>query len=516
MFTGTLKPYQVDAVAKMVKQKRILVAYEMGLGKTPMTIAAIEELNVEGPTLVLCLASLKYQWQKEIAKFTNKTALVIDGTPKQRAAQYAKVGQHAYTIMNYEQVVNDWETVKKIPFVAIVCDEATAIKGFRAKRAKRVKDLAKHTPIKFALTGTPIENGKPEEIFSIMQFVDSGVLGRFDLFDKTFIVRNHWGGVERYRNLDLLHRTLVKSTVRKSQKDDDVKPYLPNAIYREPILVSLDSKSQKLYELISADLMQLLVDAREFFGTSFNLAAHYGHFAPDDPMNEMRGQIMSRITAMRMLCSNPRLLKASSAMYEAQAGGSAYIYSLKAHLDNLTKTPKLDATLKYLKDHLEIDETYKAVVFSSYLGSVHELALALKDSDIGALEYTGRMGAQEKENAKVRFQQDQDIRVLISSDAGGYGVDLPQANLLVNYDQPWSAGLSVQRNGRINRASSTWPSITIQDMLIKDSIEQRQYDMLKQKGNVAGAVLDGLNINAKGGVDLTVGSLIDFLTDKLI
>ena len=516
MFTGTLKPYQVDAVTKMVKQKRILVAYEMGLGKTPMTIAAIEDLNVEGPTLVLCLASLKYQWQKEIAKFTDKTALVIDGTPKQRAAQYAKVGQHAYTIMNYEQVVNDWETVKRIPFAAIVCDEATAIKGFRAKRAKRVKDLAKNTPIKFALTGTPIENGKPEEIFSIMQFVDSGVLGRFDLFDKTFIVRNHWGGVERYRNLDLLHRTLVQSTVRKSQKDDDVKPYLPNAIYREPILVSLDSKSQKLYDLISADLMQLLIDAKESFGTSFNLAAHYGHFAPDDPMNEMRGQIMSRITAMRMLCSNPRLLKASSAMYEAQAGGSAYIHSLKAHLDNLTKTPKLDATLKYLKDHLEIDETYKAVVFSSYLGSVHEIALALRDSEIGALEYTGRMGAQEKENAKVRFQKEEDIRVLISSDAGGYGVDLPQANLLVNYDQPWSAGLSVQRNGRINRASSTWPSITIQDMLIKDSIEQRQYDMLKQKGNVAGAVLDGLNINAKGGVDLTVGSLIDFLTDKLI
>ena len=312
MFTGTLKPYQVDAVTKMVKQKRILVAYEMGLGKTPMTIAAIEELRstteFEGPTLVLCLASLKYQWQKEVAKFTTRTALVIDGTPKQRAEQYKQIGKHGYTIMNYEQVVNDWETVKKIPFAAIVCDEATAIKGFRAKRAKRVKDLAKNTPIKFALTGTPIENGKPEEIFSIMQFVDSGVLGRFDLFDKTFIVRNHWGGVERYRNLDLLHRTLVQSTVRKSQKDDDVKPYLPSAIYREPILVSLDSKSQKLYDLISADLMQLLIDAKESFGTSFNLAAHYGHFAPDDPMNEMRGQIMSRITAMRMLCSNPRLL----------------------------------------------------------------------------------------------------------------------------------------------------------------------------------------------------------------
>jgi superfamily II DNA/RNA helicase len=126
------------------------------------------------------------------------------------------------------------------------------------------------------------------------------------------------------------------------------------------------------------------------------------------------------------------------------------------------------------------------------------------------------MNAKQKEDAKVKFQLEAGCRVLVSSDARGYGVDLPQANLLVNYDQPWSAGLAVQRNGRINRASSTWGTITIQDILVKDSIEQRQYDMLKQKGNVAGAILDGVNINDKGGVDLTVGSLLDFLTNKLI
>jgi superfamily II DNA or RNA helicase len=126
------------------------------------------------------------------------------------------------------------------------------------------------------------------------------------------------------------------------------------------------------------------------------------------------------------------------------------------------------------------------------------------------------MNAKQKEEAKVNFQGRPDIRVLVSSDAGGYGVDLPQANLLVNYDQPWSSGLAVQRNGRINRTSSEWPTITIQDILVLDSIEQRQYDMLKQKSNIAGAILDGENINSKGGVDLTVGTLIDFISNKLI
>jgi hypothetical protein len=77
-----------------------------------------------------------------------------------------------------------------------------------------------------------------------------------------------------------------------------------------------------------------------------------------------------------------------------------------------------------------------------------------------------------------------------------------------------SAGLAVQRNGRINRTSSEWSTITIQDILIKDSIEQRQFDMLQQKKSVANAVIDGEGINSSGGVDLTVGSLINFLSSK--
>lgn len=523
MFKGTLKPYQVEAVDKMVDQKHILVAYEMGLGKTPMTIAAIENLRqlqqVKGTTLVLCLASLKYQWQKEIEKFSDSTAVVIDGTPKQRAEQYAESASYNYVIMNYEQVLNDWDTLRTFTFDAIICDEATAIKGFRAKRAKKVKELSKSIPVRYALTGTPIENGRPEEIFSIMQFVDRDVLGRFDLFDKTFIVRNHFGGVQRYRNLPILNEKLTEHTVRKSQNDEDVKPYLPDATYRLPIQVALDIKTKKLYNYIARDLQAVLTEASQLFGSNFNVAAHYGQgYNADDPANELRGQVMSRITALRMLCSHPELLTDSFTNFDNQTGkGSAYIHQLgeAGLLADLSKTPKLDAAISYLTEHLDIDESYKAVVFSSYLGSVDHLVKRLADKGITALPYTGEMNAKEKEASKVRFQTEPKVRVLVSSDAGGYGVDLPQANLLMNYDQPWSAGLLVQRNGRINRTSSEWASITIQDILVKDSIEQRQYDMLNQKKSVAGAVLDGVNINDKGGVDLTVGSLIEFLSTTI-
>lgn len=522
MFNGTLKPYQVDAVNKMVEQKSILVAYEMGLGKTPMTIAAIEELRSQGKmtrtVLVLCLASLKYQWQKEITKFSDSSSLVIDGTKSQREKLYSQAVDHDYVIMNYEQVVNDWDIVKAFELDAIICDEATAIKGFRAKRAKKVKELAKKVPVRFALTGTPIENGKPEEIYSIMQFVDSKVLGRFDLFDQTFIVRNHFGGVQRYRNLPVLHNKLMEYTVRKAQHDEDVKPYLPEAIYREPVLVKLDAGAQKLYNYVSADLQALLADARETFGSNFNLAAHYGQsYDPGDPANELRGEVMSRIGALRMLCSSPQVLMSSYNNFDKHTGkGSAYVHSLGDLLHGISKTPKLDSLISYLEDHLDIDDSYKAVVFASYLDSVSEIVDRLNAKGYGAVAYTGEMNAVKKEDAKVKFQTRAHIRVLVSSDAGGYGVDLPQANLLINYDQPWSSGLAVQRNGRINRTSSEWPSITIQDILVKDSIEQRQHDMLKQKSNIAGAILDGSGINAKGGVDLTVGSLLDFLSNKII
>lgn len=521
MFKGTLKPYQVEAVEKMVNQKAILVAYEMGLGKTPMTIAAVENLReageIQDTILVLCLASLKYQWQKEIAKFSDSKSIVIDGSAKQRHAQYEDSHNYHYVIMNYEQVVNDWDIIKGGTFGAIVCDEATAIKGFKAKRAKKVKELAKSIPVRFALTGTPIENGRPEEIFSIMQFVDSKILGRFDIFDKTFIVRNHFGGVQRYRNLPILNKTLLSNTVRKSQKDEDVAPFLPDAVYREPILVKLDSGGQKLYNYIAKDLQNVLAEASEMFGSNFNLAAHYGQtYDPGDPANELRGEIMSRIGALRMLCSSPMVLTKSYDNFDKQTGkGSAYIHSLGDLLHGISKTPKLDSAITYLGEHLDIDDSYKAVVFASYLDSVQEIVDRLNAKGYGAVAYTGEMNAVKKEDAKVKFQTRPHIRVLVSSDAGGYGVDLPQANLLLNYDQPWSSGLAVQRNGRINRTSSEWTTITIQDILIKDSIEQRQWDMLKQKGNVAGAILDGSNINSKGGVDLTVGSLIDFLSNKL-
>lgn len=520
-FTGTLLPYQVEAVDRMCEQGSMLVAYDLGLGKTVLTIAAIERLmdenKIHEPGLVICLSSLKYQWANSITKFSDSNSLVIDGTPKQRQAQYEKAmdwenSKVDYIIMNYEQVVNDWAFINRLPRGFVVLDEATAIKSFRSKRAKQVKRLA-NAPFKFALTGTPIENGKPEELYSIMQFVDQKVLGRFDIFDSTFIVRNTWGGVDRYRNLPTLHTKMKEASVRKSQKDPDVAPYLPDSIHKEPILVYFDRKSAKLYKKIVDDLIQELDNAKELFSGSFNMLTHYGYAnKTESRADQMRGSIMSKVGCLKMLCSHPDLIKLSAKKFqELGDAGSEYAYSLQLEglLDGVNASPKLEGLIEYVQDFLAQRPDNKVVIFATYIDMVEMIKDRL-GVDI-CRTYTGQLDAKSKEDNKVEFNTNPDVRVLISSDAGGYGVDLPAANLLVNYDMPWSSGLATQRNGRIKRASSTWETIVIQDFLVSGSIEVRQHEALQQKNSIANAVMDGEGIDDKGGVDLTLGTLKSFI-----
>ena len=520
-FTGMLFPYQQEAVDKMIARQQVLVAYDLGLGKTVLTIAALEHLRSKGeytqPVIVVCLSSLKYQWCKEINKFSDSSALVIDGNRRQRDVQYDEFEKNPsdYLIVNYEQVVNDWKYLSQCEFGALVMDEATAIKSFRSKRTKRVKELSKHIPIRFGLTGTPIENGKPEELFSILQSIDPDLLGRFDLFDNTFIVRNAFGGVDRYRNLPTLASRLGEATVRKSQTDPDVAPFLPDTIHRDPIMVPLDRNAARIYRMIATQLQDDLADAQGLFTKSFNVEAHYGHGSlfHGGADSEM-GQIMSKVTALKMLCDDPELIAASAAKYDPYVAnqGSKYLYDLLGDesvvaILKKSKNTKLEVLKVVVSDHLNADDN-KLVIFCSYI----DLAQTIQQA-VGGVVYTGQMSAKDKEAAKVRFQTEPSVRILVSTDAGGYGVDLPEANLLINYDLPWSAGLATQRNGRIRRASSKWPSIVIQDILSSDTIEERQHALLHQKNAVASAIIDGEGINEAGGVDLTVGALVQFLKE---
>lgn len=509
-FTGTLYPFQQEASERMVERGQMLLAMVMGAGKTPTTLSTIEKLFDEDEISKVCVvvpSSLKYQWLREISKFTTSKAIVIDGTPKQREKLWRLSIGCQYVIVNPESLIKDvvhWESLR---FNAIVIDEATIIKSFTSKRSKLLKKLGAKCHYRFALTGQPIEN-KPEELFSIMQFVDSSVLGKFDVFDRTFIVRDHFGKPTRYRNLKQLNESMSEAMVRKTR--EDIKDQLPEVI-TQVIPVQFDATCAAVYKRISQDLLNEIQKAISQHGRSFDLWAHY-HGGQG---NEAQGQIMSRLTVLRMLCDNPQLVVESAKAFDDPTKhdeGSSYASKIVSEkwIPASYKTPKLDAVVSYIEDVLNEDPTNKVVLFSFFKKNLRLVQEATKGLT-GSVLFMGGMDASKRDIAKQKFQTDPDVRLFLSSDAGGYGVDLPQANYLISYDLPWSAGKLDQREARIIRLSSIHPHVTITSFVMKGSIEERQYEMLQQKREINKAFIDK-GYDSQGRFELNLGTLSEFLS----
>ena len=530
MLTVDLHPYQEAAVDRAVERGSLLIAYTMGLGKTLVALATIEELIAAGEvkqSLLVVPAGLKWQWAESISRFTDvasrrvqlrkgvyhwvpeqSACVVVDGSPDKRRQAYQQALQERpeFVIVSYEQVRNDFRWIRRIKPDCIVLDEASAIKGFTAKRTKFTKKL--DAPFRYALTGTPVEN-RPEELYSIMQWVDPHVLGRFDLFDRSFIVRNDWGAVKKYKNLQVLHKKIGTAMVRKTRTDPDVARYLPQ-VQESVKQVSLHPKLRKLYKRISDDLQTALADAN--MTQSFDLTQYYAGTLQNQ-LGSAAGDIMARTGALLMLCDHPRLLVDSAMRYVAGNGGSLYAHYLyeQGLIDPELPSTKLDAIVADVTDILQAEPDSKVILFSFYKDMVAELADQFMGT--GLVIYTGDMSVKAKAAARVEFQTDPDVRLFISSDAGGYGVDLPQANYLINVDLAWSAGKMDQRNGRHVRVGSKHEHVYILNYLIENSIEERTYEMLALKRQVASATLDGIGADSKGVIENDVGSLTSYLAD---
>jgi SNF2 family DNA or RNA helicase len=536
--------YQEEAVDRAVERGSLLIAYEMGLGKTVIALAAIEELLALGSVetaVIVVPANLKYQWAKSIAKLTDvptrtvtvredglkqeitvpteEYCILIDGDAKKRAGLYAKVKTHRpdYVILGYENVVNDWQYVRRIRPECIVLDECTAIKTFRAQRTRKIKRLT--APYRFGMTGTPVENGKPEELFSIMQWVDGEVLGRFDLFDRTYIVRNKFGGVQNYRNLPVLHAKLAGVMVRKTRLDEDVRPFLPE-VQESVIPVSMDPKTKKAYKTISADLLAEL-RALGPNTSDFDLFAHYhGGETPNE--NSQQGKIMSRMQALDMLLNHPDLIIQSGQQYEESQEarsrgaekktwpGSKYAYEVwqSGILDDVTTSPKLDAVALAIEDILAVPGN-KVIVFSVNPDMLDLIGDRLPEGSF--VTYTGRMSSAAKAYAAQRFESDEQCRVFLSSHAGAFGTDLYMANYLINYDLAWSAGKQDQINARHNRASSEFEDIYILNAITSGTTEPRKLAMLAHKRRVGSAITDGRGADEKGRIENDVMTLTQCL-----
>jgi SNF2 family DNA or RNA helicase len=538
MFVGLLHPYQADDVDRIVDRGSMLAAYGMGTGKTVMAIAAAEML-MDTDRHITCMvvvpAALKWQWAERIAQFTDVDTkhrkvgkahivvpadhhcTVIDGTPQQKRKQFDYIQQHQpdYVVTAYENLVHDWTDVRKIKAGIVVADEASLIKTFNAERTRKIKRIKSDHRI--GLTGTVMDNGNPEELFSVFQWVDPEVLGPWEYFDPAFIVRSKGKGRTgfpvAYKNLPLLHQKVSVAMVRKTREDPEVAKYMPT-VERCNVLVDLDWATAKVYRRIAKDILFEVSKAAGHGSGSIDLAALYsGKAKPTE--DTAQGRVMGRLLALHMLVNHPGLIRDSAERYLAGKGGSKYCLTLAESevLDGLDHSPKLEELTRLLRKELMRDPDLKIVVFSFFKGMLKLIGEAMPQ--YRSVSFTGDHNALKKAEAKALFSYEKDVRLFLASGAGGYGLDLPEARILINYDQRDSAGAQDQQDTRHVRASSQHDTVQVIDFMAAGTVEERRKQRRQFKTRTASAILDGRGADADGRVVNDVETLRENLERSL-
>lgn len=508
------RPYQAEPLQVFLERQSILLAFDTGLGKTYCAIAAAEHLLCEGMidrVLLVVPAGLKYQWAEAIARFTDlptqkkrfkgeavtipdsRYCMVVDGTPDKRKRQYNLAQDTVtcnYVIIGYDNVTSDERYVKRLRAEFIVLDEASAIKTLSSQRTKAIKAKLE-APWRMALTATPIDN-RPDELFSIMEWVDATVLGRGDLFDLAYIERNGFGDPIGYKNLDVLRRRLGTAMHRKSVHDPDVAPFMPKRDFLD-WRAHLDVATKDVYTMMAWDLLEALETAQAR-GEGFNVMAHYAGRKVDETTPV--GKVMGIHMAMEMLLDHPDVVFASGMAYlEDDDGdyGSAYCAQLcedETFLE-LTHSPKLNHLIRKLGTVLQ-DPASKVIIFTRYRRMQEIIAATCEEHGWDAVEYHGELTTAEQQAARARFLKNPECRVFISTHAGERGTDLPVANWLVNIEPVWSSGQADQINGRHMRTSSEFEDIFVANLFVAGTIEERKLDQQEDKRKLARAVVDGI------------------------
>lgn len=510
-----LFPYQWDAFDMFMERGNELLAFDMGLGKTATAIAICEDMLERREirtSLLVVPAGLKFQWAKALAKFTDcptriiklkrqpvevpalESCVIIDGTPEQRQEQYALARQlrPEYVIVGVDQISTEPDEIASLRATMAVLDEASCIKSPGSQRSQAIKENLNY-PYRLALTGTPIEN-KPEDVFSIMEWVDASVLGRAHLFDKSYIVRDSFGTVKRYKNLDVLNIRLSEAMCRKTWADPDVAPYLPE-IHYETWTITPDEETMEIYKVMARDLLDEYNKASSEMPSmgKFSVAAHYAGLGGKG--TGIMGKLMPIHTCMEMLLDHPSLIAKSASKYiETDTQGSKYAHDYWVMRNGRLPgtTPKKDQVIWKTQQILWKDSGNKVLIFTRYREMVDILVRDFQGLGWDVAEYHGEMTNRQKEASVSRFLTDKNCRVFISSHAGAYGVDMPVANYLINYDIPWAAGIARQINGRHVRASSEHHDVFVINVVTAGTIEERKLEIKDFKDAISDAAVDGI------------------------
>jgi SNF2 family DNA or RNA helicase len=432
-----LYDYQLRGAIFLACRGRAILGDDMGLGKTIQTLAAVEWLARQrgiARVLVVAPASVKYQWESEIRKFTARAAQVIEGSPEERAAMYAE--PTFYRLVNYEQVVRDRDKLNAWKSDVVILDEAQRIKNWASKTSKEVKKLESRYAM--VLTGTPLEN-RLEELYSIVQFIDERRFGPAFQFLQEHRVFDAKGNLVGYRNLDAIRDKLEPVFLRRTRAE--VLGQLPERT-DSTRFVELSDEQRVPYEEQKASLAKLV-------GKNFQTDLD-------------RKRILACLANMRMLCD------------------STFLF------DKATRhSPKLDEFAELVPEL--IAGGHKLVVFSQWETMILEAALVLKRQGIEYTVLTGALSGKERKAVLEQFNEDPNCAVFLSTDAGGTGLNLQAADTVLNLEVPWNPAVLEQRIARVHRMGQRRP-VRVVNFVARGTIEEKVLRTLEQKQ----ALFDGL------------------------
>lgn len=423
-----------------------ILADDMGLGKTLQVIAVLLSSKLESPddqgtALIVTPASLVYNWQEEFAKFAPQLDVcVITGTKAERRNRLRDYRQHDVLITSYDLLKRDILEYEDMGFTYQVIDEAQFIKNHTTAAAKAVKVI--NSRVRFALTGTPIEN-RLSELWSIFDYLMPGFLYSYDRFRRELehpIAKN-----EDETAMEQLKRMVEPFILRRLKSE--VLQDLPDKI-EEVQYVGFEKAQQQLYDGQAIHMKQMLGEQSE----------------ENYMKNKIR--ILAELTRIRQICCDPSLC------FEDYSGGSA----------------KREACMELI--HSAIDGEHKMLVFSQFTSMLELLEADLAKENIQYYKITGATKKEDRTDLVRRFNEDSTPVFLISLKAGGAGLNLTGADIVIHYDPWWNLAAQNQATDRAHRIGQE-KTVAVYKLIAKGSIEEKILRLQEDKKALADEILSG-------------------------
>ena len=465
LLTTPLYPYQKEGIRFAFSKGRSIIADEMGLGKTIQAIGTAELMRKEKLTqsaLIVCPTSLKYQWKREIERFTGQQVHVIEGLHHKRISQYQL--DVPYKIISYNSACNDIKILGKLETDLLIMDEVQRLKNWNTQISMAMRRVVSQYAV--ILSGTPLEN-KLEELYSVMEFADNFCLGPFWKFKAECIVSDETGKVLGYKNLNKVGEMARQRLIRRTKKE--VALQMPER--QDKILFVPMTKEQRgQHEELRLVVSQIVTKWRRM------------HFLSEKDRN----RLLLCLSQMRMLCD------------------STYILDQKTRNDT-----KVDEALNIITSLIET-EGEKVVVFSQWERMTRLIAQELEKREIGFEYLHGGVPSEARGKLITNFADNPDSRVFLSTDAGSTGLNLQSAATIINLDLPWNPAVLEQRIARIYRLGQQ-RNVQVINLVSINTIEEQMLDKLRFKSAMFEGVLD----NGQDTIFLSEGSKFSQMMDTL-